>query len=130
MSQAVGRVVLLLTGGAAGFHLPALLVALKIWSGSALWQNKDSLDDVPKQLLQVLSWTKMKGCNVCSQAILGMRTNGGGSDGSGLDRKVDNLAHEMRMMMSRSNQGTVIVQSGSSWSLSRIIYLILPGTVT
>jgi len=96
MSQAVGRVVLLLTGGAAG---------------SALWQNKDSLDDVPKQLLQ---------------AILGMRTNGG-SDGSGLDRKVDNLAQEMRMMMSRSNQGTVIVQSGSSWSFSRIIYLILPG---
>ena len=129
MSQAVGRVVLLLTGGAAGFHLPALLVALKIWSGSALWQNKDSLDDVPKQLLQVLSRTSKKGCNVCSQAILGMRTNGG-SDGSGLDRKVDNLAQEMRMMMSRSNQGTVIVQSGSSWSLSRIIYLILPGTVT
>eukprot|EP00960_Hanusia_phi_P037785 753114-Hanusia_phi.AAC.1 len=97
MSQAVGRVVLLLTGGAAG---------------SALWQNKDSIDDVPKQILQ---------------ALFGIRLNGVGSDGSGLDRKVDNLAHEMRMMMSRSNQGTVIVQNGSSWSLSRIIYLILPG---
>mmetsp|Transcript_56086 Transcript_56086/g.114646 ORF Transcript_56086/g.114646 Transcript_56086/m.114646 type:complete len:339 (-) Transcript_56086:32-1048(-) len=100
MSQLIGRIVLVLGGGAAG---------------SELWQKRGDLI----QLLQ--------GIYLGGEGFKGWGSSDGGG-APNIDKKFDSLAQEMRSLVaSGRNQGTVIISSGGGSSFTRLVFLAVPG---
>lgn len=95
MSAVIGRIVLVLGGGAFG---------------SELWQRRDTLLNTLQAVYFGGDW--------------------GAKDGSGMDKRLDSLAQEMRALASNSRSGTVVISNGGGGSsLTRLTLLAGSGGV-